>query len=159
VRRDSDVSVLAYLTGDLSFAYGDITNQESLVKAFEGAWGVVNLAGYREFWSQKRKHFYDINEIGASNVFKACLIAGVRKVVQVSTPLAYGRPDHLPFNETSVAGQHSSDYARSKYLGDQAGWRLYKSDNLPLTVVHLAAVIGAGDDKSTLEVRRAVEHT
>lgn len=157
VRRDSDVSVLAYLTGDLSFAYGDITNQESLVNAFEGAWGVVNLAGYREFWSQKRKHFYDINEIGASNVFKACLIAGVRKVVQVSTPLAYGRPDHLPFNETSLAGQHSSDYARSKYLGDQAGWRLYKSDDLPLTVVHLAAVIGAGDDKSTMEVRRAVE--
>ncbi|MEH6581208.1 MAG: NAD-dependent epimerase/dehydratase family protein [Halioglobus sp.] len=157
VRRDSDVSALALLTGDVSFVYGDITDQASLVKAFKGTWGVVNLAGYREFWSQNRDHFYDINERGATKVFEACLTAGVKKVVQVSTPLAYGRPDKLPFNEASTAGQHASDYARSKYLGDQAGWRLHESDGLPLTVVHLAAVIGAGDDKSTMEVRRAVE--
>jgi dihydroflavonol-4-reductase len=157
IRRDSDVAMLAHLSGDLSFVHGDITHRESLVKAFEGAWGVVNLAGYREFWSQHRQHFYDINQRGASNVFEACQAAGVKKVVQVSTPLAYGRPDHIPFTEASSAGQHASDYARSKYLGDQAGWQLHQSDGLPLTIVHLAAVIGAGDDKSTMEVRRAVE--
>jgi dihydroflavonol-4-reductase len=157
VRRSSDVSVLASLSGDLSFVYGDITHPESLADAFEGAWGVVNLAGYREFWSQNREHFYDINERGARNVFEACQAAGVKKVVQVSTPLAYGLPDHIPFNESSSAGQHASDYARSKYLGDQAGWRLHEREGLPLTIVHLAAVIGAGDDKSTMEVRRAVE--
>jgi dihydroflavonol-4-reductase len=157
VRRSSDVSVLASLSGDLSFVYGDITHPESLADAFEGAWGVVNLAGYREFWSQNREHFYDINERGARNVFEACQAAGIKKVVQVSTPLAYGLPDHIPFNESSSAGQHASDYARSKYLGDQAGWRLHEREGLPLTIVHLAAVIGAGDDKSTMEVRRAVE--
>ena len=157
VRRSSDVSVLASLSGDLSFVYGDITHPESLADVFEGAWGVVNLAGYREFWSQNREHFYDINERGARNVFEACQAAGIKKVVQVSTPLAYGLPDHIPFNESSSAGQHASDYARSKYLGDQAGWRLHEREGLPLTIVHLAAVIGAGDDKSTMEVRRAVE--
>jgi dihydroflavonol-4-reductase len=157
VRPDSDVSVLAQLSGDLSFVYGDITRPESLAEAFESAWGVVNLAGYREFWSQDRDHFYDVNERGARNVFEACQAAGVEKIVQVSTPLAYGLPDHIPFNEASTAGHHASDYARSKYLGDQAGWRLHKNEGLPLTIVHLAAVIGAGDDNSTMEVRRAVE--
>jgi dihydroflavonol-4-reductase len=157
IRRDSDMKVLDHLSGDLSFVHGDITLLDSLVKAFEGTWGVVNLAGYRDFWSQHRKHFYDINQRGANNVFEACRTAGVNKVVHVSTPLAYGRPDHIPFNESSSAGNHSSDYARSKYLGDQAGWLLHQSDGLPLTIVHLAAVIGAGDNKSTMEVRRAVE--
>jgi dihydroflavonol-4-reductase len=157
VRRDSDVSMLARLCGDLTFVYGDISHRESLAAAFEGAWGVVNLAGYREFWSQHREHFYDINERGARKVFEACQDADVKKVVQVSTPLAYGLPDHVPFNESSTAGQHSSDYARSKYLGDQEGWRLHEREGLPLTIVYLAAVIGAGDDKSTMEVRRAVE--
>lgn len=90
-------------------------------------------------------------------MFEACREAGVAKVVQVSTPLAFGLPDQLPFNEASPAGHHTSDYARSKYLGDQAGWRLHESEGLPLTIVHLAAVIGAGDDKSTMEVKRAVE--
>ena len=157
VRPASDVSFLGEVSASLRFVYGDIMRPQSLEAAFEGAWGVVNLAGYRDFWSRQREDFYAINELGARNVFEACLSAGVEKVVHVSTPLAYGLPDQLPFNEESVAGQHASDYARSKYLGDQAGWRLHERDGLPLTVVHLAAVIGAGDDKSTMEVRRAVE--
>lgn len=157
VRRDSDVPTLAALSSDLSFVYADLLKPQSLVSAFEGAWGVVNLAGYREFWSQDRDHFYALNERGAKNVFEACQAAGVKKVVQVSTPLAYGLPDKIPFNEASPAGQHASDYARSKYLGDQAGWALHEREGLPLTIVYLAAVIGAGDDKSTMEVRRAVE--
>ncbi|MEZ5504333.1 MAG: NAD-dependent epimerase/dehydratase family protein [Halioglobus sp.] len=157
VRGDSDVSALRALGGDISFHVGDITCRETLEEPLRGAWGVVNLAGYREFWSRDPDHFYALNERGASNVFRASLDAGVRKVVHVSTPLAYGVPDRIPFDEQTTPGRHPSDYARSKYLGDQAGWRLHTEDNLPLTIVHLAAVIGAGDDKATMEVKRAVD--
>jgi dihydroflavonol-4-reductase len=125
--------------------------------AFKGSWGVVNVAGYREFWSADRDTFYAINDEGALNVFEACLEAGAEKVVQVSTPLTWGVPERFPFNEESAPGEHPSDYARSKYLGDKAGWRLHWEQGLPLTAVYLAAVIGAGDDKATMEVRRAVE--
>ena len=157
VRPGSDLEALRALGGPVSFVYGDITRPESLGPAFDKAWAVVNLAGYREFWNRSRQHFYTVNELGAKNVFRACLDAGVRKVVQVSTPLAYGVPDRIPFNEDSQAGEHPSDYARSKYLGDEAGRELHEREGLPLTTVYLAAVIGAGDDKSTMEVRRAVE--
>ena len=157
VRPGSQRSALEALAGDLSFCEGDITRPDTLVAAMEGAWGVVNLAGYREFWARERDHFYQINQAGAKHVFRACLQAGVAKVVQVSTPLTYGVPEQLPFDEQSAPGRHPSDYARSKYLGDQAGWQLHEQEDLPLTVVYLAAVIGAGDDKSTMEVRRAVE--
>jgi dihydroflavonol-4-reductase len=156
-RRTSDVSALQALNADISFHYGDITHKETLSAAFEGAWGVVNLAGYREFWSQHKDHFYELNERGAKNVFRACLDAGVKKVVHVSTPLSYGVPDQIPFSEETTPGLHPSDYARSKYLGDMAGWRLHQREKLPLTIVYLAAVIGAGDDKATMEVKRAVE--
>ncbi|MEH6592124.1 MAG: NAD-dependent epimerase/dehydratase family protein [Halioglobus sp.] len=157
VRPDTDCTHLNALEGDISFCEGDITQPDTLTEAMEGAWGVVNLAGYREFWARDREHFYRINRDGAQNVFRACLAAGVAKVVQVSTPLAYGAPETLPFDEQSAVGKHPSDYARSKYLGDQLGWKLHDSDDLPLTIVYLAAVIGAGDDKETMEVRRAVE--
>ena len=157
VRPGSDIEALRAMGERVSFAYGDITRQESLGPAFKGAWGVVNLAGYREFWSQSRDHFYEVNERGARNVFRACLDAAVKKVVQVSTPLAYGAPAQIPFNEDTPPGDHASDYARSKHLGDEAGWDLHRRKGLPLTAVYLAAVIGAGDDKSTMEVRRAVE--
>ncbi len=157
VRPSSDLSALQALNADISFYYGDITRKDTLRQAFDGAWGAVNLAGYREFWSQRTSQFYDLNERGATNVFRACLDAGVEKVVQVSTPLSYGVPNTIPFNELTSAGRHPSDYARSKYLGDQAGWRLHQEEDLPLSIVYLAAVIGAGDDKATMEVRRAVD--
>lgn len=157
VRPGSDVSALRRLDGEVSLVYGDITQPETLNEAFKGAWGVVNLAGHREFWSRSRKDFYTLNEGGAKNVFRASLASGVSKVVQVSTPLAFGVPDRIPFDENTPPGGHPSDYARSKYLGDAAGWRMYEEEGLPLTIVYLAAVIGAGDDKSTMEVRRAVD--
>lgn len=118
---------------------------------------MVNLAGYRDFWAKDRKLYYELNTEGAKNVFRAALEAQVHKVVQVSTPLAFGMPQRIPFAEETEAGPHPSDYARSKHLADEAGWRLYRQDGLPLTVTHLAAVIGAGDPRPTMEVRRAVE--
>ncbi|MDB4543012.1 NAD-dependent epimerase/dehydratase family protein [bacterium] len=157
VRPDSDISKIAWLANEISFRYGDITRPETLKGVFEGSWGVINLAGCREFWTRRRQDFFDLNAQGARNVFEACLAAGVDRVVQVSTPLAYGMPARIPFDEKSAAGPHASDYARSKYLGDQAGWELHQRDGLPLTIVHLAAVIGAGDPKATMEVRRAIE--
>jgi dihydroflavonol-4-reductase len=157
VRNSSNICALQSLGEDISFCYGDITDEKTLPDAFKDAWGVVNLAGYREFWNRDSNYFYQVNERGAMNVFRASLDAGVKKVLHVSTPLAYGVPDRIPFNEQSTPGQHPSDYARSKYLGDQAGWHLHDKEQLPLTIVHLAAVIGAGDDKETMEVRRAVE--
>ena len=104
----------------VSACAGDITRPETLANALDGTWGVVNLAGYREFWAQRREHFYEVNHHGAENVFRAALGAGAEKVVQVSTPLAYGVPGSLPFDEHSEAGPHPSDYGRSQYLGDQA---------------------------------------
>jgi dihydroflavonol-4-reductase len=157
VRAGSNRAGLPATSRKLSLCEGDITEPGTLEAAFDGAWGVVNLAGYREFWAKDRSHFYRINETGARNVFRACLDAGVSRVVQVSTPLAFGVPERLPFDEQSRPGEHPSDYARSKYRGDQAGWQLHEQEGLPLTLVYLAAVIGAGDDKATMEVRRAVE--
>ena len=157
LRPGNDTSALSELSDKLTFCEGDITDPTTLQDAFEDSWGVVNLAGYREFWARDRDQFYAINQRGAENVFKTCLAAGVNKVVQVSTPLAYGVPEKLPFRENSPPGPHPSDYGRSKYLGDTAGWALHRESGLPLTIVYLAAVIGAGDDKATMEVRRAME--
>jgi dihydroflavonol-4-reductase len=143
--------------GRISFHVGDLTRPESLGGLMEGSWGFVNLAGYRDFWMRDRRDYYRLNEEGAANAFRAALHAKVKKVVQVSTPLAFGIPAQLPFNEETTAGPHPSDYARSKYRGDRIAWRLLQEEGLPVTIVYLAAVIGAGDPRPTMEVRRAVE--
>jgi dihydroflavonol-4-reductase len=157
VRRASDAPMLEARSARVTTVRGDVCDPASLLPLVEGAWGVINLAGYRDFWSRDRNLYDELNARGAENVFRASLESGAKKVVQVSTPLAFGVPDEIPFDEGSTAGPHPSDYARSKHLGDEAGWRLHRERGLPLTVVHLAAVIGAGDPRPTMEVRRAVE--
>ena len=157
VRAGSNRAQLLSLGPRVTLCTGDITQPHTLAAAMDGAWGVINLAGYREFWARTRSQFYKINTEGAQNVFQACLNAGVKNVVQVSTPLAYGVPESLPFTECSQAGAHPNEYGRSKHLGDEAGMKLHESQQLPLSIVYLAAVIGAGDDKETMEVARAVE--
>jgi len=136
---------------------GDVVDGTGLDELLDGAWGVINLAGNRDFWSASRGAYYDLNHKGAENLFRAAAASGVQKAVQVSTPLAFGVPDRIPFDETDAAGPHPSDYARSKYLGDRAAWAIHEDCRLPLTVVHLAAVIGAGDPRPTMEVGRAVK--
>ena len=157
VRPSSDTTELEAFGPRVSLVRGDVCEPGSLAPFLEGAWGLINLAGYRDFWSRSRERYYELNTRGAENLFQAALDAQLAKVVQVSTPLAFGVPDEIPFNEDSEPGPHPSDYARSKFLADQFGWRLHAELGLPLTVVHLAAVIGAGDPRPTMEVRRAVE--
>jgi dihydroflavonol-4-reductase len=157
VRPNSDVDFLRAVSHRVELVYGDILEPDSLATLLDGSWGVINLAGYRDFWSPSRELYYDLNQRGAENVFCAAIDAGLQKAVQVSTPLAFGVPDQMPFDEATPPGEHPSDYARSKHFGDRAAWHLHEEENLPLTVVHLAAVIGAGDPRPTMEVRRAVE--
>lgn len=157
VRPGSDRASLKALGDRIELVEGDVCKPETLPPLMAGAWGVIHLAGYRDFWSRNRNLYYELNAQGAKNVFEAALEAGVQKVVQVSTPLAFGSPDRIPFDEATAAGPHPSDYARSKYEGDRFGWTLHRERGLPLTVVHLAAVIGAGDPCPTMEVQRAVD--
>lgn len=157
VRPTSDIRALRRADPSVRLYRGDVTDRDSLRPWAEGAWGLVHLAGYRDFWSRDRSLYYALNTRGAENVFESALEASVAKVVQVSTPLAWGVPSQVPFHEDTTPGPHPSDYARSKHLGDEVGWRLHAERGLPLTVVHLAAVIGAGDPRPTMEVRRAVE--
>lgn len=157
VRPSGDTSALDAFGARVRLVRGDVCEPSSLPPLVEGAWGLIHLAGYRDFWSSDRELYYTLNTQGAENVFRAAVRHKLEKVVHVSTPLAFGAPAQVPFDEEAEAGPHPSHYARSKYLADQIGWRMHAERGLPLTVVHLAAVIGAGDPRPTMEVRRAVE--
>ncbi|MBW2500561.1 MAG: NAD-dependent epimerase/dehydratase family protein, partial [Deltaproteobacteria bacterium] len=102
VRSSSDSSRLKSQGSRVELYHGDVTRPESLVSLFEGAWGAINLAGHRDFWSRRRSDYDALNEEGAAHVFRAARRAGVEKAVQVSTPLAFGVPERIPFDEESV---------------------------------------------------------
>lgn len=157
VRKNSDRKFLERLGGRVEFVPGDVLEPKTLRLFCKGADWVINLAGHRDFWAPTRQFYFDLNLHGAENVMRAALHAKVEKAVQVSTPLAFGVPSYMPFDEDTPAGPQQSDYARSKYLADCAAWRMHLEEGLPLTIVYLAAVIGAGDPRPTMEVRHFAE--
>lgn len=136
---------------------GDTGDLASLCRAMEGCPVVLNCAGLNSFWEPDRRAYDRINVEGTRNLMRAALQTGVRKIVHVSTVMAYGFPSRMPFDAASAAGLHMSDYARSKHEGDEAARKLLRTKALPLVTVYLAAVVGRGDQKSVMQIRSFVQ--
>ena len=49
----------------------------------------------------------------------------------------------------SPIGEHTSEYARTKYEGDQVAWNLYRNEGLPLVMIYPCAVTGAERSKAS----------
>lgn len=131
------------------FVNGDITDRESLTKGMIGCEAVINLANLYSLWEPDMSVFKTINIDGTRNVMEASLETGIKKVVHVSSIVTWGRAPEIPFNEESPVGEHTSEYARTKYEGDQVVWGLYRNKGLPLVMIYPCAVMGSDDPKST----------
>jgi len=146
VRKASNVSQLEEL--GVTLITGDVTDKNSLLEGMRGCQWVINLANIYTFWEPNKKVYTDVNVGGTRNVMECALELGVSKVVHVSTGVTYGKPVDCPFTEESPIGPvRFSEYARTKYGGDQIAWEFYQNRGLPLVMVYPAAVLGPGDPK------------
>ena len=131
------------------FVIGDIKDKKSIIDGMKGCDTVINLANIYSFWEPDMSIFRKINVEGTRNVMEASLKIGIQKVVHVSTIAIWGKSIEVPFNENSPVGEHTSEYAKTKYEGDQVALALHKKKNLPLVMIYPCAVVGANDPKST----------
>jgi len=98
VRPTSDLRSLAGL--DVATVPGDLTDLDSLVKAFAGAKVVYNLAGVIAIAPGRERLMADVNWHGAANVAEACLAAKVERLCHVSSCHALKEPpDSGTFDE------------------------------------------------------------
>jgi dihydroflavonol-4-reductase len=110
--------------------------------------GVIHLANVYSFWEPDRRVYARVNIEGSRHVMECALEASIPKVVHVSSAVVYGLPAESPFAEKSAPRLvHPTEYARTKYEGDQLCWELHKRRGLPLVGIYPGAVIGAGDTK------------
>jgi len=146
-RKTSDMSTLKEVGATI--VTGDVTDKKSLLEGMQGCDWVVNLANLFLFWVPDERVFTDVNIEGTRNVMESVLETGISKIVHVSTAAVWGKTDWPISEETPMGVQRASQYARTKYEGDQIAWELYKERNLPLVMVYPTAVIGADDPKAT----------
>lgn len=124
---------------------GDVLDRPRMRALARGCSAVYHLAAIYRTWVPDPKTLYDVNVTGSANVLAAAVEAGVAKVVYTSSIAAVGvqgdglSDESTPFN----LWQHSFDYVRSKYLGQQVA--LSFAPLVDLSVVGPGMPLGPGD--------------
>lgn len=147
IRKDSSV----FDGIDAEKFYGDVTDPESLEKAFEGADVVYHLAGMIEINSGNEDAVWKVNVDGTKNVVKACRKCGVKKLVYASSVDAI---PPLPGNELmKEIDSFNPDILEGTYAKTKAVATQYVLDNnseeLQTVVTHPGACIGPYDFKTS----------
>ncbi|MBN1497540.1 MAG: NAD-dependent epimerase/dehydratase family protein [Spirochaetes bacterium] len=156
-RKTSDTAELRELGANI--VIGDVTDRASIMDGMRGCDWVFNLANVYSFWEPDRDIYRRVNVEGTRNVMECALESGVSKVVHVSTIAVWGKTEESPFNEdTPPAPTRNTEYALTKFAGDQIARQLHRERGLPLVVVYPGAVVGSGDPKLTgASIKRLIE--
>jgi dihydroflavonol-4-reductase len=127
---------------------GDVTDRESLLRAFGGVSTVYNLAGVVSHLESERAHMQAVNVGGVENVLAAARDAGVARVVHVSSVASVGmaeRPD-APLDEQSPFPERARQYPyiATKRRGEEIALAA-AAEGQDVVVACPSFVIGAGD--------------
>lgn len=135
---------------DCEKVFGDVTDPESLEKAFEGADTVYHLAGMIEIKAGNEDTVYNVNVNGTKNVVEACKRCGVKRLVYMSSVDTY---PPLPDNQLMTEISHyepsilEGAYAKTKAEATQYVLDSNGTDGLETVVVQPSACIGPYDFK------------
>lgn len=131
---------------------GDVRNEADLAPFLEGADALLHVAGVNTPSSAQRENIFTSNVEGTKLILRAAKNAGVRRIVHTGSTAALGcagrgkmNNEDTPFNLWNA----STDYERSKYLGEKAALELFAQEDIPVLIAQPAAAVGPGDAKPT----------
>lgn len=126
---------------------GDLSDYDSIARALADSAAVFHLAG---LVSYKRKDYdllYKTNVLGTRNVMKACLDAGIERVIHMGSIAGMGIPKPGTLGDESIEYNlkgHGLHYCDTKYEGEQEALR-FARQGLPLIVLNPGITFGEGD--------------
>lgn len=145
-RPDSPMDLVQDLAAQVEWFEADVTDIVALEDAFEGVTHVCHCAAMVSFHPRDKRRMMQVNVEGTANIVNLALDFGVKKLVHVSSIAAIGRTKEKPdLDEQSkwVTSKNNSQYAISKYLGEQEAWRGH-FEGLPTAIVNPAIILGSG---------------
>ncbi len=142
--RDAEAG--AHLERDgVQFLRLDLTDAEAVRAAVASAEAVVHSAALAAPWGRAAE-FWAANVVGTQHVVAACLAAGTRRLVHVSTPaLCFGVESRLNVSESdALPDLPLTAYAATKCVAEALVAAAVR-DGLDAVVVRPRAIYGPGD--------------
>jgi dihydroflavonol-4-reductase len=134
---------------DVETVRGDVTDYESLLRAFCRADYVIHTAGYVSINDDEWDTLLEMNVNGVKNVISACRKCEVKRMIHFSSIEAVNRNAFSkPIDESFPLDMRdkASPYARSKVMGEQLV-REAIAEGFDAVIVNPAGVIGPFDFK------------
>lgn len=154
-----DVSILVRPTSDLSELqgckfnkiFGDVTDPDSLNKAFAGMDGVFHLAGVVAYKKKDRPLMEKVNVLGTQYVLDAIEKQKVKKLLHLSSVVAIGAstdPKHV-LNEESpyTIGHLNLGYFETKKAAEDLVKARLKNQSFEAVMVNPSTIYGPADAK------------
>jgi nucleoside-diphosphate-sugar epimerase len=144
-----DTSDLKDIEGkrDVKIIKGSLFDVASIKQAMKETDAVFHLAGYAKNWSRDNSVYEKVNVQGSLNVAAAAVEAKVKKMVHVSSIVAFGPTDKTEHNENTQTGEivRFTEYERTKALAEDELIRFAgKHKELDIIIVNPSRVYGPG---------------
>jgi nucleoside-diphosphate-sugar epimerase len=129
----------------INFFKADLQSVDNLKEAMEGCDVVFHLAAFARPWAKNPDDFYQINVVGAVNVFDAAFAAGVKKVVFTSSGATMSpSPGREPVNESTIRTlPYFNAYEVTKAKAEEKA-REFCQKGLHIVIVNPTRVYGPG---------------
>ncbi len=130
----------------VAFTALDLTDAEGVKHAFAHADVVVHAAALSSPWGAYAD-FHAANVIASENVARACVSAGVHRLVHISTPGIHhdGRPHHGIREDDALPARSVNHYAASKREAERRVLATCSAHGVPVVMLRPRAIFGPGD--------------
>jgi dihydroflavonol-4-reductase len=145
-RPGSAMDLAAEAAGQVEWIEGDVLDPVLLEEAMQGVSQVYHCAALVSFDQRHRQQMMAVNVQGTANVVNAALYVGIDKLVHLSSISALGRTRNgatLDENAQWQRGGLNTNYAISKFLGEQEVWRGI-AEGLCAAIVNPSIILGSG---------------
>ncbi len=126
----------------VAFAQGDIRDLDAVRRACRGVEVVYHNVAQVPL-AKDRHLFWSVNCGGTENLVRACVEAGVRKLVHTSSSAVFGIPDKNPVGEQAEP-MPAEDYGRAKLAAERVVRRYAEKEGLDATIVRPRTILGHG---------------
>lgn len=139
---------------------GDLADRASLERAMQGISVVYHAAAKVGDWGTKQEFERETIQ-GTKNVVDACLAAGVRRLIHISSTSAYGHPEPggQPIDETFPLGDRFwmwDDYTKAKIAAERYIWDAIAQRGLKATIIRPSWLYGPRDRLSIFRIARSL---
>ncbi len=143
--RRSGLDLLG-IRDEVELVEADLRDAEGVAAAVKGSDSVFHLAAQTIVGVARDSPLetFEINVQGAWNVFEACRVHAVERIVFASSDKAYGSSPKLPYREDFPL-RAAYPYDASKAAADTIARSYATAYRLPLAVTRFANIYGGGD--------------